>query len=117
MNFATADLFDTRILAGFASSDEFIRQDEEAGLIAGIDVQPLSPFRFSAGLGSDLHSLSADPMTLMLDHSAGRPPFQNASDRSLSGYISQLERGTKKATGSTLAILNVIRRKGIEAVI
>lgn len=33
------------------------------------------------------------------------------------GYISQLERGTKKATGSTLAILNVIRRKGIEAVI
>ena len=31
------------------------------------------------------------------------------------GYISQLERGTKKATGSTLAILNVIRRKGIEA--
>lgn len=33
------------------------------------------------------------------------------------GYISQLERGTKKATGSTLAILNIIRRKGIEAVI
>lgn len=33
------------------------------------------------------------------------------------GYISQLERGTKKATGSTLAILNVIRHKGIEAVI
>lgn len=33
------------------------------------------------------------------------------------GYISQLKRGTKKATGSTLAILHVIRRKGIEAVI
>ena len=33
------------------------------------------------------------------------------------GYISQLERGTKKATGSTLAILNVIRRKGIEALL
>lgn len=33
------------------------------------------------------------------------------------GYISQLERGTKKVTESTLAILNVIRRKGIEAVL
>lgn len=32
------------------------------------------------------------------------------------GYISALERGTKQATGSTLAILNVIRRKGIDAI-
>ncbi len=33
------------------------------------------------------------------------------------GYISQLERGTKRPTGAALALLNVIRRKGIEAVI
>jgi len=33
------------------------------------------------------------------------------------GYMSQLERGTKRATGSTLAMLNVIRRKGLEAVL
>ena len=32
------------------------------------------------------------------------------------GYISQLERGTKQPTGAALALLNVIRRKGIEAV-
>ena len=32
------------------------------------------------------------------------------------GYISQLERGTKKATGSTLAILNVLRHKGLEGI-
>lgn len=32
------------------------------------------------------------------------------------GYVSQLERGTKRATGPALALLNVIRRKGIEAI-
>lgn len=31
------------------------------------------------------------------------------------GYVSQLERGSKRATGPALALLNVIRRKGIEA--
>jgi len=33
------------------------------------------------------------------------------------GYISQLERGTKQAKGPALALLNVIRRKGIEALL
>jgi putative transcriptional regulator len=33
------------------------------------------------------------------------------------GYLSQLERGTKRPTGSALALLNVIRRKGIEAIL
>jgi putative transcriptional regulator len=32
------------------------------------------------------------------------------------GYISQLERGTKRPTGPALVLLNVIRRKGIEAI-
>lgn len=33
------------------------------------------------------------------------------------GYVSQLERGAKRPTGPALALLNVIRRKGIEAVL
>ena len=33
------------------------------------------------------------------------------------GYVSQLERGAKRPTGPALALLNVIRRKGIEAII
>jgi putative transcriptional regulator len=33
------------------------------------------------------------------------------------GYVSQLERGAKQPTGAALALLNVIRRKGIEAVL
>ena len=32
------------------------------------------------------------------------------------GYVSQLERGTKRPTGPALVLLDVIRRKGIEAI-
>jgi len=33
------------------------------------------------------------------------------------GYVSQLERGVKQPTGPALVLLNVIRRKGIEAIL
>jgi putative transcriptional regulator len=33
------------------------------------------------------------------------------------GYISQLERGAKRPTGAALVLLNVIRRKGIQAIL
>jgi putative transcriptional regulator len=45
---------------------------------------------------------------------------QAAFARSLNlsvGYISQLERGTKQPKGPALALLNVIRRKGVEAIL
>jgi putative transcriptional regulator len=33
------------------------------------------------------------------------------------GYVSQLERGVKRPTGAALTLLNVIRRKGMEAIL
>ena len=33
------------------------------------------------------------------------------------GYISQLERGTKQPKGPALALLNVIRRNGVEVIL
>lgn len=33
------------------------------------------------------------------------------------GYISKLERGEREPTGTTLALLNVIRRKGFDAIL
>ncbi len=32
------------------------------------------------------------------------------------GYVPQLERGTKQPTGAALALLNIIKRKGMEAI-
>lgn len=33
------------------------------------------------------------------------------------GYISQLERGIKEPTGAVLALLNIIRRKGLDIIL
>lgn len=33
------------------------------------------------------------------------------------GYVSQIERGAKRPTGPALVLLNLIRRKGIEAIL
>jgi putative transcriptional regulator len=33
------------------------------------------------------------------------------------GYLSQLERGVKQPKGSSLALLNIVRRKGIEVLL
>jgi putative transcriptional regulator len=33
------------------------------------------------------------------------------------GYVSQLERGVRKPTGPALSLLNIIRRKGVEAIL
>lgn len=33
------------------------------------------------------------------------------------GYVSQLERGAKRPTGPALVLLNLIRRKGIDAIL
>ena len=33
------------------------------------------------------------------------------------GYVSQLERGAKRPTGTALVLLNVIRRKGMEVIL
>lgn len=33
------------------------------------------------------------------------------------GYVSQLERGAKRPSGAALALLNVIRRKGMDAIL
>lgn len=33
------------------------------------------------------------------------------------GYVSQLERGAKRPTGAALALLNVIKRRGIEGIL
>jgi putative transcriptional regulator len=33
------------------------------------------------------------------------------------GYVSQLERGIRKPTGPALSLLNILRRKGVEAIL
>jgi len=52
----TADLFETPVLPGLAYGHELLSADEEAELVARIDAEPLSPFRFQGWLGKRLTS-------------------------------------------------------------
>lgn len=54
MQSAFSNLFDTPVLPGLALRDAFISEGEEIALIAQIDAQPLSPFRFQGWLGKRL---------------------------------------------------------------
>jgi alkylated DNA repair dioxygenase AlkB len=49
-----ADLFDVPLVPGLATRPEIISADEEASLIAQIDAQGLSPFRFQRWTGKRL---------------------------------------------------------------
>jgi alkylated DNA repair dioxygenase AlkB len=51
---AAADLFHTPILPGLTQRESFLSVAEEAALIARIDGEPLSPFRFRGWLGKRL---------------------------------------------------------------
>lgn len=51
---AAVDLFGTPVLPGLAYRHAFLGTEEEAALIANIDAQPLSPFRFQGWLGKRL---------------------------------------------------------------
>jgi len=42
-------------------------------------------------------------------------PLPQAGEGEKTAYVSQLERGATQARGPALALLNVIRRKGLEA--
>jgi alkylated DNA repair dioxygenase AlkB len=51
---AHSDLFDAPILPGLSYGEDILTPDEEAALIAHIDAQPLSPFRFHGWIGKRL---------------------------------------------------------------
>jgi putative transcriptional regulator len=90
------------------------------------------------GRGTLLGAATADRITMrVLGDRAPRPPEPLAPEeiRQLrekarmsqavfarylnltTGYLSQLERGAKRPSGPALALLNVIKRKGIEAIL
>ena len=61
--------------------------------------------------------IAADDIRLMRERATMSQAVFGRVLNLTSGYVSQLERGTKQASGSTLALLNVIRRKGIDAIL
>jgi putative transcriptional regulator len=70
----------------------------------------------SRGVGLS-RSMSGEEIRLMREQAH---MSQSAFARVLNltvGYVSQLERGVRKPTGPALSLLNIIRRKGVEAIL
>jgi putative transcriptional regulator len=72
-------------------------------------------------LGERAHSMSAPISPKEIRAIRERANLSQAALASMMnltvGYLSQLERGVKQPKGPSLALLNVIRRKGIEAIL
>lgn len=54
MQSSAPDLFNTPLIPGLELGENFVGRDEESELIARIDAEPLSPFRFQGWLGKRL---------------------------------------------------------------
>ena len=73
-------------------------------------------------LGGQVDKANVDPMTseeiraLREQARMSQAVFAHCLNLTV-GYVSQLERGAKRPSGAVLALLNVIRRKGIEAIL
>jgi putative transcriptional regulator len=64
-----------------------------------------------------VHPVSADDIRAMRERSKMSQAVFAHCLNVTTGYVSQLERGIKRPTGATLVLLNVIRRKGIGAIL
>ena len=67
--------------------------------------------------GPDIEPLTGDDIRAMREQARMSQAVFSRYLNLTVGYVSQLERGTKRPTGAALALLNVIRRKGIEAIL
>jgi putative transcriptional regulator len=74
---------------------------KNSGFVTGHDLSPISSRQIRSLRERANMSQAAFARTLNLS----------------AGYISQLERGTKQPKGPALALLNVIRRKGLQAIL
>ncbi len=94
-----------------------IMNDEDYRKITLRDVVVADAQEAHSGHDTPYASLSGDDIrTLREQSNMSQAVFARCLNLSV-GYVSQLERGAKRATGPALALLDVIRRKGIEAIL
>jgi putative transcriptional regulator len=73
--------------------------------------------RHLGDIGTSIEPLTGDDIRALRERSRiSQAVFAHLLNVTV-GYVSQLERGAKRPTGPALALLNIIRRKGIEAIL
>jgi putative transcriptional regulator len=88
-----------------------------AGILSEAVHTKITKRHLGAGGTSKPRPLSADEIRAMRERSKMSQSVFAHHLNVTAGYVSQLERGTKRPTGAALALLNVIRRKGIDAIL
>jgi putative transcriptional regulator len=69
------------------------------------------------GVAFELRSLSGEEIRALRERTRMSQAVFARHLNLTPGYVSQLERGAKRPTGAALALLDVVRRKGIEAIL
>ena len=87
------------------------------GILAKPDYAKITKRHLDSDQSAGAHPLSASDIRAMRERSKMSQAVFAHHLNVTAGYVSQLERGTKRPTGAALALLNVIQRKGIEAIL
>ncbi len=96
---------------------ETAKDMHRAGILSKPDHAKITKRHLGAVSTATLRQLSADEIRNLRQRSKMSQAVFAHYLNVTTGYVSQLERGAKRPTGAALALLNVIRRKGIEAIL
>jgi putative transcriptional regulator len=95
------------------TADDF----RDAGLLDNAAHAKITMRHVGSGVAFELQPLSANDIRALRERTRMSQAVFARHLNLTPGYVSQLERGAKRPTGAALALLDVVRRKGIEAIL
>lgn len=88
-----------------------------AGVLSGAAHAKITKRHLDASNAGTVRPLTAEEIRALREDAKMSQSVFAHHLRLTTGYVSQLERGVKQPTGPALVLLNVIRRKGIAAIL
>jgi len=96
---------------------ETARDMKNAGILGKVAYEKITLRHLGVKGKAEIKPLTAEAIRMMREQAhMSQAVFAHYLNVTV-GYVSQLERGVKRPTGAALALLNVIHRKGIEAIL
>jgi putative transcriptional regulator len=96
---------------------ETAKDMKQAGIMGEATYTKITMRHLGAKESAELPPLTSEDIRAIREHAhMSQAVFAHHLNVTV-GYVSQLERGAKHPTGPALVLLNVIRRKGIEAIL
>jgi putative transcriptional regulator len=96
---------------------ETAKDMKDAGILGKAAYEKITLRHLGAKDKAEIEPMTAQEIRLMREQAhMSQAVFARCLNVTV-GYVSQLERGAKHPTGAALALLNVIHRKGIKAIL